>query len=419
MSKIFKIGAAALSVAVLLSLPLVHRLDFDALFGAEEAFADTAVFTVSGDGCTLESLPDVKAYSVPATYDGRPVTAIGENAFAKCESLVTVKLPQGLRTIGDGAFAGCRELIAVELPDTLTAIGDRAFARCASLASVFMPASVRTVGDYAFGGCGELKEIALTGVTSIGTAAFSLCRSLAVLELSDALVEIGDSAFYKCDSLREVVLPAGVERVGPYAFSGCAVLTLYAKAAPPELGNGWHGARPYYLNARGLLRTGGGVYYPAEGEATLTAFDPAAATAVVPSVVRAAAESYAVTKIGDNAFADCAAAAIALPETINSVGANAFRRCAMREITLPAALTSIGKNAFTDCFDLEAVYIDSPTIAAALVNATTCGNAVRYASKIAVRADVTSLGSYLTALRRLPDETRGGFAYAVYTTAAI
>ena len=58
------------------------------------------------------------------------LTAIGNNAFAKCPNLRSVELPETVTTIGKGAFASCQRLTSVTLPTTLTEIGDYAFCRC-------------------------------------------------------------------------------------------------------------------------------------------------------------------------------------------------------------------------------------------------------------------------------------------------
>ena len=418
MPKFLKILLATLSVAVLVALPLSKKINMtEFLTGSQEVFApDGPVFSASGDGYVLESLPDVAAYTVPASYEGLPVTAIGANAFAGCESLVTVKISAPVRSIGSGAFAGCNALAAVELPDSLTAIGERAFARCGALVSVNVPPRVVSIGDHAFAGCGSLTEIALPAVTEIGVGAFSLCQNLANADLGERLIKISDSAFYGCEGLAGITLPRTVEAVGKYAFSGCSSLVIYADGAPSALGSGWSGARPYYFDAGGLIRIGGGTYCPAAENATLTAFDKKLPSVAIPRVISAASGKYAVTKIGDGAFADAAAATVTLPVTLKSIGKNAFRRSAVKEITLPAALTTIGKNAFADCRALDSVYIDSPTIAAALTEAAACGGVARYATKLSVRSEITSLGGYLTSLHRLNDETHNGGVYAVYTT---
>ncbi|MBQ2788862.1 MAG: leucine-rich repeat protein [Thermoguttaceae bacterium] len=58
--------------------------------------------------------------------DGKPVVAIGDSAFERCFSLLSVTLPESLQTIGNLAFFGCSSLCSVSLP------GDDAFADSSS-----------------------------------------------------------------------------------------------------------------------------------------------------------------------------------------------------------------------------------------------------------------------------------------------
>lgn len=44
--------------------------------------------------------------AIPATLDGKTVTAIGDYAFARCYSLTSVSIPDSVTSIGDYAFAG-------------------------------------------------------------------------------------------------------------------------------------------------------------------------------------------------------------------------------------------------------------------------------------------------------------------------
>lgn len=61
---------------------------------------------------------------IPGEINGQPVTAIGDWAFAWCNTLTQVQLPDTLTTIGEGAFAGCSGLTAIALPAGLTTIRD-------------------------------------------------------------------------------------------------------------------------------------------------------------------------------------------------------------------------------------------------------------------------------------------------------
>jgi hypothetical protein len=78
--------------------------------------------------------------AIPLTYDGKPVTSIGDRAFWKCTNLTSVTIP-----------------------DSVTRIGLWAFRRCTSLTSVTIPDSVISIYNGAFEGCTSLKRITLEG----------------------------------------------------------------------------------------------------------------------------------------------------------------------------------------------------------------------------------------------------------------
>lgn len=65
--------------------------------------------------------------NIPEKIEDRPVTQIAAYAFAGCDKLVEVKLPNGLKTIGTEAFKGCSSLVSIIIPDNVTSMGADAF----------------------------------------------------------------------------------------------------------------------------------------------------------------------------------------------------------------------------------------------------------------------------------------------------
>ncbi len=167
-------------------------------------------------GATLESIV------IPAS-----VTEIGTHAF-EGSTLKSVTFSNGsvLTTVGNNAFAKCESLVAIELPDSVTTLGTYLFQDCIALESVKLPTGLTELGSYTFDGCTSLKELALpTGLTTIGSGAFRECSSLSSVVLPEGLTKISSFLFKDCVKLSEIAIPSSVTAIDGNAFSGCASLT--------------------------------------------------------------------------------------------------------------------------------------------------------------------------------------------------
>ena len=115
------------------------------------------------------------------------VTTIGEGAFSGCYNLVTfdVNVNNGKYSASDDGKIlynkDKTELIGypsasgdIEILEGTISIEKDAFAGCDNLTSVVIPDSVTTIGDSAFSGCSNLTDITIgNGVISIGMMAFN------------------------------------------------------------------------------------------------------------------------------------------------------------------------------------------------------------------------------------------------------
>lgn len=159
--------------SVLLVLGIVLGLMPLSAFAAEPAYTAGNTFTVDDgeytytlhDGNTLhDGKAELTGVSTTATlganveipssveWEGKKysVTSIGDTAFAGCEALKTVTLPNSIESIEDHAFVGCTQLTTVNLGNSVKSIGGSAFAFCTSMVELTIPSRVQTIGDYAF-----------------------------------------------------------------------------------------------------------------------------------------------------------------------------------------------------------------------------------------------------------------------------
>ena len=176
---------------------------------------------------------------IPSTYDGKPVTSIGDRAFQHSD-LTSITIPDGVTSIGQAAFSDCIRLTSIVIPDSVTSIGQGAFYFCGNLTSIVIPDSVTSIGQGAFSNCIRLTSITIPdSVTSIEQSAFKYCSSLTSITIPDSVEEIGSEAFYYCSNLTSVTIPDGVTSIGYNAFRGCSSLkeiTLLSNEVP-EVGS--------------------------------------------------------------------------------------------------------------------------------------------------------------------------------------
>ena len=174
--------------------------------------------------------------SLPAAYKGKPVTAISEKGFDKCENLISITLPDTITSIGNYAFESCYKLTSITMPDSVTSIGSSAFDSCSGLTSITIPNSVTSIGSSAFYGCSSLTSITIpNSVTSIGEQAFFVCSSLKSVTIPNSVTSIGSYAFFSCRMLTTITIPNSVTSIENSAFSYCDNLTsVYYKGSENE-----------------------------------------------------------------------------------------------------------------------------------------------------------------------------------------
>ncbi len=249
------------------------------------------VLTISGSG---------DMYDYPEHLHGPDSgNELAQPWFHLKPSITSIVINEGVTSIGAGAFWGCNALTSVSIPGSVQRIGFAAFADDRALGSVTIPSGV--VGEAAFIRCSGLQTVTFgPGVTAVGISAFESCTGLHGVYISDVAawcriyfggnkaspLEYAHNLYLNGQLVTNLTIPAGVTKVGDYAFEHCYSIT------------------------------------------SLTI-------------------SEGCTAIGEYAFNNCSNLASAtFPNSLNSVGSFAFASCARMHASLPGGISYIGERAF-------------------------------------------------------------------------
>ncbi len=225
---------------------------------------------------------------IPSQLGGLPVTSIGDCAFKKCDRIVSVVIPDGVKTIGNGAFEECVSLVNITIPNSVTYLGSSAFSNCENLTgNITIP----------------------YGVENIYYQTFNQCEKLTSVTLPNSVTYIGDNAFFRCNSLTDINIPDSVKTIGKFAFYGCSFTSITIPDGITSI------KEDTFLHCRSLTSVN------------------------IPN---------SVTNIEKEAFAGCSSLInINVPDSVKIIGEGAFASCSsLININVPDSVKIIGEDAF-------------------------------------------------------------------------
>jgi len=326
------------------STPISHTFIEPATEGLSFfAINNNTAFMVSGGTSTGSRI------IIPDTHQGRPVTAIGGNAFWGRTELTSIYMPASINHIRNGAFQGAG-LTRVTIPAAVVRIERDAFGHNDTLTDFIIPenSQLARIDDWAFFNARALTNLStlpktlshFEGLAFVGTTSLTAINihpdnpnftSIDGIVFNKDMTRIVD---YPVGRQGHFDIPSTVTTIGQRAFfqaSGLTSITIPDSVTHINLA-----AFAMAENLRGEL--------------------------IIPN---------SVTYIGNNAFwwTDFDSIVFESDSQVASIGDNAFRGIVnIEKIDIPASVSSIGALAFSDTARLTQINVDSQNTVFSSIN---------------------------------------------------
>jgi len=363
---------------------------------AYELDPDGESYTLVGIGNCADSV-----INIPSKHEGKPVTAIGEEAFMFNDDITELYIPDSISEMGENAFSYCGSLELVSIgaglkhvpkfaftasgirelvvPDTVTSFDYTAFWNCESLESIYIGKGVKSLGaswdEYSgeitfngfadFSGCKSLVSITVSEehpmFVSIDGNLYSNDKSAIVkyaagkrdktFIIPEHVTEVSEGAFYGSVYLEEMNVPSNVKKVSYWAFQDSKILRKISFGAGVTDIEWWavsecsaleeisvEEGNPNYKVVEGCLLSADGLTF-------------------IQYPLGSDAEKFTipagVEKIETNAFSGANnLLEIVVPEGVKLLSSGAFSDCErLKTVQLPSTLENIDSSIF--CFSYE------------------------------------------------------------------
>ncbi len=345
---------------------------------------------------------DDTSFVVPPQIDGKDVTEIWfRNLIPDFvnDTIVSVTLPDTIKSIGNTTFQNYIKLESINLPDSLSHIGNHAFAYCSSLKNISIPGKaineyswnafmysglenveirgeVETLASGMFGGTKIKEFVCPPTLKTIEFQVFSGCEDLEKLTLNEGLVTV-ESDLLSRTKVKEITIPSSVKNISELAFNNAQMLekVIFSGDAPLDFLDAisaysvsytvyfnedakgftyprWNGY-PTEILGKEQPRPIIGDYEFEENENGVTVLKYLGndTHVIIPEQIN----GKNVTKIGLAAFIyNSTVEYVKIPDSVISIGARAFESCSsLATVELSSNLEAIEASAFFACSKLE------------------------------------------------------------------
>ena len=178
------------------------------------------------NGCFWDDSGEIT--KVDATILKPSVTTIGDDAFANCQKIKTIEIPDTLLHIYGDVFRGCQNLEGV----TINPAADADY-------NVWNLISGTNLNDDE--GEGRKKVKLSSSAKAVPGYFYDGLWSLTAIDASllpASVVSIGECAFKNCEMVKTITIPANVKKIGERAFDNCSFTTATIPATVTHVGYG-------------------------------------------------------------------------------------------------------------------------------------------------------------------------------------
>ncbi len=188
------------------------------------------VWSTSLTAITVEEGNEYYSSADGVLYDEQKTTLISYPTLKADERFT---LPDSVHIVEDNAFWGNGYLQEVILPENLTAIEGSAFYDCRNLSTISLPNGLEKLGNAAFAKSGIASMVIPEKITQIPYSLFENCTNLHSVTLPEKVQSVEAYAFQGCTALTEITLPETLSSLGRLAFAECS--SLESVALPKKL----------------------------------------------------------------------------------------------------------------------------------------------------------------------------------------
>ena len=173
---------------------------------AQKVFVDSVYYTLDNTAMTAQIAVQSSSTAVGDIVITDTVTYEGAN--------------YAVTSMADDAFADCNQLTSIVLPQTLRNLGKNAFLRCTNLTSCIIPDSTITEIPFeAFWKAGLIEFRVPEGVTYIEQRSFEQMPNLQRVKLANSVKKVSPWAFYILDALQDHVSSSSRRSASANSFS--------------------------------------------------------------------------------------------------------------------------------------------------------------------------------------------------------